>query len=282
MCSQGPWIRLTWLVMLGAVTHAWAQQPANSTEKSCVGSVVSSVPSRPTVTSATDTTLCGVVEIEYGLERQWPGGGANRDDLSGGVRLGLTNNLDFHWSSGAFLHVMDGDGDRTGWGDTWLGLRYRFLEQTKHRPSLGVGYQAKVPSAGVTNGLGSGQVDHAPSFLVSKDIRGFHIDFNVLPLLAGRSDGTGFDHNLGFALSAAAPLTRRLGIVGEGYGYTALNQSNPAFASAMLGFTYQPQARLVLDTGLDVGVTSGAPTKRVFVGITYAVANVYSWMRSRP
>jgi hypothetical protein len=279
MCSQRSVIVLTFV--LGAVA-VWAQEQSSPTETSCVSSAVISVPSRPTVTSSTDTTRCGVVEIEYGLERQWPGAAANRDDLSGGVRLGLTNNLDFHWSSGAFLHVMDGAGDRTGFGDTWLGLRYRFLGQTKHRPGLGVAYQAKVPSAGVTNGLGSGQVDHAFAFLVSKDIHPFHIDFNVLPLLAGRPTGTGFDHNLGFALSAAAPLIRRLGVVAEGYGYTALNSSSPAFAAALLGFTYQPQARLVLDTGLDVGVTSGAPRKRVFVGITYAIANVYWWARSRP
>ena len=31
-----------------------------------MNTAVTSVPSRPTVTSATDTTRCGVVEIEYG------------------------------------------------------------------------------------------------------------------------------------------------------------------------------------------------------------------------
>src|SRR5277367_866843 len=86
-------------------------------ESPCRNAVVVSVPSRPTVTSATDTTQCGVVEMEYGLERQWPGGGANRDDLSGGLRLGLTPNLDFHWASATFLHIMNGNGNHTGFGD---------------------------------------------------------------------------------------------------------------------------------------------------------------------
>jgi len=142
-------------------------------------------------------------------------------------------------------------------------------------------YQAKIPSAGAANGLGSGRVDHALSVLVSKDIHPIHLDFNVTPLLAGSPTSSGFDHNIGFALSGSAPLTHRLGLVGEGYGYTSLNQNNPAFASTMLGFTYQVQPRLILDTGLDVGVTSGAPRKRIFVGITYAIANVYSRMRSQ-
>src|ERR1700733_2929001 len=148
-------------VLLLQAASALAQEPSSAADHSCVGSAVISVPSRPTVTSATDTTECGVVEIEYGLERQWPGGGANRDDLSGGLRLGLTHNLDFHWASADFLHIMDGAGDRTGFGDTSLGLRYRFLGQTKHRPSLGLFYEAKVPSASAVLGLGSGQVDHS-------------------------------------------------------------------------------------------------------------------------
>src|SRR5712671_156222 len=277
--SQRLFILLVLVVLSFGGTLTWAQEPSNSTEASCVNAAVVSVPSRPTATSSTDTTQCGVVELEYGLQRQWPGGGANRDDLTGGMRLGIKHNLDFHWSSSAFLHVMDGDGNRTGYGDNWLGLRYRFLGQTKRRPSLGLAYQAKVPSAAVTKVLGSGRFDHAPSFLVSKDIHPVHLDFNLMPFFAGRSPGSGFDHSVGFALSAAGPLTRRLGIVGEGYGYTTLNHNSPAFGSTMLAFTFQVQPRLILDGGLDVGITRGAPRKRVFVGVTYAVANVYSWMQ---
>lgn len=262
---------------------AWlsADDAAASGESPCRTTVVASVPSRPTVTSATDTTQCGVVELEYGLERQWPGDGANRDDLSGGLRLGLTPSLDFHWSSAAFLHIMDSDGNRTGFGDTWLGLRYRFLKQTKHWPSLGLYYQAKVPSASVAKELGSGKVDYSLSFLASKDVRRFHFDFNAIQLLVRDPVGSGFDHDTGFALASWLTVTRRVNVVVEPYGYAALNQSSPAFASNMVGFNYKFQPRLYLDTGLDVGVTSKAPRKRVFVGVTYAIANVYSWMHPR-
>jgi hypothetical protein len=103
-------------------TFSSAQEPgsANSSESSCTNTNFVSIPSRPTVTSATDTTACGVAELEYGLERQWPGGGANRDDLSGGLRFGLTPKLDFHWFSSDFVHLMNREGDRTGYGDNWL------------------------------------------------------------------------------------------------------------------------------------------------------------------
>jgi hypothetical protein len=258
---------------------AWADEPTGSAESPCGASVVS-VPSRPTVTSATDTTRCGVVELEYGLERQWPGGGANRDDLTGGLRFGLTPNLDFHWWSSDFVHLMNGSGNRTGFGDTWVGWRYRFLKQTTRRPSLGAFYAVKAASASAALG-GSGQVDQTISFLASKDVHRLHLDLNIIELLAGRPRASGIDHNTGFALATWFPFTSRLSAVFEPYGYTQRNAGAPDFASAMLGFNYRVQPGLYLDSGLDAGVTSAAPRKRVFVGITYAVGNAYGWMRAR-
>jgi len=273
------------VIPVAALTSTSTSTPpstSGSGESACFNSTLASVPSRPTVTNATDTTQCGVVELEYGLERQWPGGGSNRDDLSGGLRFGLTPKLDFHWSSGDFVHIMDGGGDRTGYGDNWLGLKYRFVGQTKHRPALGLFYDAKVPSASAALGLGSGKVDHSISFLASKDVRKVHFDFNVIELLAGRPTASGTDHNTGLALSSAIPLIKHWGLVLEGYGYSALNSANPAFASALVGATYQVSPRFVLDGGLDVGVTHDAPKKRAFVGVTYAVANLYRMFRPTP
>jgi hypothetical protein len=155
---------------------------------------------------------------------------------------------------------MNGDGDRTGYGDNWLGLRYRFLGQSKHRPSVGVFYQGKLPSASLTKGLGSGQVDHSISLLASKDVRKVHFDFNVIQLLAGRPATPGLDLNTGFAFASWLPLTQRLSGVVEPYGYTSLNQGSPAFACTTIGFNYKVEPRLYLDGGLDLGVTHDAPT----------------------
>jgi hypothetical protein len=250
-------------------------------QESCSETTVVSVPSRPTVTSPTETTQCGVVEVEYGLERLWPGGGDHRDDLTGGLRFGLTPNLDFHWFSSDFVHLMDGEGNRTGFGDTGLGLKYRFLKETKRWPSFGVYYLAKIPSASEALGLGTGQIDHSISLLATKEVGKLHFDFNLIELLIGRPASSGVDHNTGFALAAWVPVTHRLSVVVEPYGYTALNESIPGFALTTFGFNYRVHPRLYLDSGLDVGVTAAAPKERVFVGVTYALGNVYSWMRPR-
>jgi hypothetical protein len=83
------------------------------------------------------------------------------------------------------------------------------------------------------------------------------------------------DHDIGFALSGSLPLNHGFGLAGEGYGYTRLNEQAPAFASTMFGITYQINPRLVLDTGLDIGVTHDAPKRRVYIGITYAITNLF-------
>jgi len=228
-----------------------------------------------------DTPGNGHWEINLGFIGQRSPFGGSYDTPNIDINYGVGSRIQLKYEVPLSIQETRGDSVHVaaGLGNSLLGLKYRFFQQTKYRPSTGVFYQAKVPSASVVLGLGSGQVDHAISFLISKEIHPIHVDFNVTPVFAGRGGSLGFDRNVGFALSAAAPLSRRFGAVIEGYGYTALNDSDPGFAATMVGFTWQVRPRLILDTGLDVGVTAGAPQRRVFVGLTYAIANVYSWMR---
>ena len=263
---------LTLWVLLCPATYLCGE---DVTER-CFNSVITSVPSRPTVSNSTETTQCGVVELEYGWERQVQSG-QHQTDFTGGLRLGLTRNLDFHWASTEFLSVTQAGRDDSGLGDNWLGLKYRFSHERRYVPSFGVFYQIKIPSS--AKNLGSGYVDHSISLLASKDVRQIHFDFNVTPLIAGSR--LGFNHNTGMTLSASIPVSRRLSVVTEGYGYTRLNAGQAAFASSMAGVTYAVNRLLMLDSGLDVGVTHNAPQRRAYVGATYAIGNAFSWIRPK-
>jgi hypothetical protein len=59
-------------------------------------------------------------------------------------------------------------------------------------------------------------------------------------------------------------------------GETGLNAQTPAFATTLWAVTYKVHRQVVLDTALDVGITNGAPHKRILFGFTYAVANLYA------
>ena len=265
-------IGIAWFTLYSSAVLA--EDQAATPETTCLESPVVSVPSRPTVSNSTDTTQCGVVEVEYGWE-QLHQAGLRQSDVTGGLRLGLAQNLDFHWASTEFFHVALAGRNDSGLGDNWLGLKYRFYGQTKHVPSFGIFYQAKVPASSAK--LGTGYVDHAISFLASKDVRKLHFDFNVTPILAGSASG--LHHNTGLTVSSSLPLNRKLSLVTEAYGYTQLGRDNPAYSSMMAGFTYESSSRLVFDAGIDSGVTHDAPQRRVYAGVTYAIGNAFSWVR---
>src|SRR5438270_1497459 len=178
-----------------------AQEKRGTEPSECFSNSVVSVPSRPTFSNGTDTTQCGVMEFEYGWQRQWPAAAVHQDNVGGGLRLGITPRLDLHWSSDALLSIADAGGTYRGFGDSWVGFKYRSREQSRRAPALGLMYMAKIPSADSSQGLGSGEVDHALSFLISKDVRRVHVDFNVIELLAGSSASSATDHSTQFALS---------------------------------------------------------------------------------
>jgi hypothetical protein len=62
-------------------------------------------------------------------------------------------------------------------------------------PALAFSYAIKIPSAGMENASGTGRVDHAFTFLASKDITHFHFDFNATQFLIGRPGRFGVDQN---------------------------------------------------------------------------------------
>ena len=247
-------------------------------QANCMDAKVMSRPGRPAQTNGADPTQCGVLELEYGVERDWATG-SRGSAVAGGLRFGITPDLDFHWSAGDFLRFSDADGDRSGYGDNWVGFSYRYLKQTKSRPSLGVMYMAKIPTGDPDRELGSGEADHVLSFLVSKDIRRAHFDFNVSPQWMGVANSSS-DHNVALSMAVSLPATKRLTLVLESYGETEAGD-DPASASLMTGCSVEVHPRLYLDGGFDSGITPGAGGKRLFVGITVAVANVYTWTRPR-
>lgn len=231
-------------------------------------------PNRPTVANPADITQYGVLELEYGWNRVWPGGGAREYDFGGLLKFGLLCDVELRWTSTNFLSQSDAAGTQSGFGDNWLGPQIRVYRQTAHVPTLAVSYAVKIPSASEAQGLGSGRVDHSFSFLASKDVKDFHFDFNSNWYLIGRANG--FDRNELLTLSLSHPLHGGLGITAEFYGETRLNSGTPAFASNLWALTYKFAPRLVVDGGIDVGLTSAAPNKRVFAGVTYSIANLYS------
>jgi len=233
-------------------------------------------PNRPTVVDPADITQLGVLELEYGWDRDWFPGGARGNVFGGLFKFAATCNLEIRWSPNNLVT----QGSQRGFGDNWLGAQYRFRRQTAHVPALAADYEFKIPSASSQKGLGSGRVDHQFKFLASKDVRGTHFDFNASALLIGRPLAPGYDHNAQLNLAFSHPLRGKLGVTGEVYGDTRLNPAERGFVSTLWALTYTVMPRLVLDGGMDVALTPDAPfRKRLLIGFTYSLAELYPSIR---
>jgi Putative MetA-pathway of phenol degradation len=258
--------------------------PANAQwirkQTGCYADSMVANPNRPTVADPADITQYGVLELEYGWDRVTPGGHVRQTFLGGLLKFGLLCDIELRWTTTSFLSQTDASsGTQRGIGDNWLGPQIRFYRQTKRVPSLAFSYAVKIPSA--TESLGSGRADHAFTFLASKDIAHFHFDFNVSQFLIGRSNTTGFDKKQQLNLAFSHTVLGNLSFTGEFYGDTRLNQATPSFVSSLWALTYVVTPRLVIDGGLEAGLSSGGPHRHAFVGMTYSIANLYPGWRRR-
>ncbi|MGH9593323.1 MAG: transporter, partial [Bryobacteraceae bacterium] len=187
--------------------------------------------------------------------------------------------VELRWTTTDFISLTSPSATASGFGDNWFGPQVRLYRQTPHVPSIAVGYAAKFHSASAAKGLGSGRTDHQLQLLVSKDLFSIHFDFNASTFWIGRPGGVGYDRNAQFNLAFGHALYRTLQVQGEFYGNTRLNASTAGYASGLAALVWMVTPRLELDAGLDTGMSHSAPRRRVFVGFTYSIANLYQAAR---
>lgn len=225
----------------------------------------------------------GVGQIEYGWQQAMAGRGAR--DVAAGVlyKMGLFCNFEFRayftpWQS----ESAAGQSAVRGIGDTWLTGQYRIHSQSAYLPALALHYTLKEPTANSQNGLGSGQRDHIIAVSAGKDFEKTSFNFETKYVLFGQPANESlspFSRHFEYSLNATHALARHLSLTAEFYAESRSNMGDPALASTLWSIGYSPNPRLVFDTGIDLGLTHGAPDRRVFAGITYALGDLYKSLR---
>lgn len=228
---------------------------------------LTAVPNRPTVSTPAQPVQPGVLETEWGLDAS-----GSEQDINGLLKFGLNKNFELRLTNDPFL----ADSGTHGVGDTGAGFKYRFTQDSGRQPSIAFMYMAKLPTAGSV--LGSGELDHTFTLLVSKDLGKHHFDFNIVANLLGKPQG-GFDRDVLNALAWSHPLSGKWGATAELSGVTSPNPSTPASAQFLAAATYTARPRLVLDCGMTARITGDIPHFTFIAGFTYSIAGLY---RSRP
>lgn len=222
-------------------------------------------PNRPTVSNPADITQYGVLEMEYGFQQ-------NRDlrQVPGLFKFAVLKDLEIRLSTNSFQ--QDRAGDIEGFGDTTLGLQYRFVHQSGSIPSMAFYYGLKFPTAKA--GLSNGRYDHDFLWLVSKDIGKAHFDFNLDFPLVGRTESSGFDSYVAPALAVSTVIAGRWTAAAEISGATRQNADNPANSSILVGLSFAARPRLVFDSALSFGLSGGIPKTTFLAGFTYSIAKI--------
>lgn len=239
---------------------------------------ITATPNRPGVANPAEVTQKGILELEYGWERAFRSPDFKTHATAAAlVRFGLTEDFELRLGMDNYIAQLspDHEGRRSGIGDTSPAFKYRLVEGKGLLPTLSFSYEVKVPTASKNKGLGSGRVDHNLLFLASKDLLGLQWSFNYVLGWVGKAGKKSFDDSHLLALSASRSLFGPLGIQGEIYGSPQVNRQTPAIISTDWALTYTVTPRVILDAGVDIGLSSAARDIAYFAGITIALFDLY-------
>lgn len=228
-------------------------------------------PNRPTFANPALTTQAGVAELEWG--GQWS---EQRDDSSSFgtptlLKLGLMKDLELRLATPGYLRLAaPGTEAVSGPGDTNLGVQWCY----RHEGILGLDLAIQVnhtfPTANAALGLGSGAPSDGLLLLFSRDMGPYHLDANLLETWMGRPQDSGRVRQPAATASLSRTLSQTWSLTSEIYaiGGTALN---PRVVSNLWALGYKVSSRLVLDAGVDIGLTRGAQKVSLFTGLTFGL-----------
>jgi len=228
-------------------------------------------PNRPTFSTPALTTQSGVAELEFGLGHSVLRAG-DIDSSPFLIKLGVAKRLELRIGGNGLLHATQpGEPAATGFGDLQLGAQWTFLPNGPLGIDEAVQVTWKVPTARASNGLGSGQPDVLLMLLFSRDFGAFHADLNFLATWLNH-EAPRFRGSLpAGSLSVSRALDERWSLTGEIYSIGGPSGSD-AIISNLWAVGYKVSTRLVLDGGVDIGLSHAAPKISVFAGLTVGMA----------
>lgn len=225
-------------------------------------------PGRPTVSTPATLTPVGYLQLETGLlGAEKSSEFANRTSIEAVFKLSLSKRFELLAQTEPLVFSDLGVKSDRNPGDIFGGLQMVIYPGEGLRPSLSVSYFRRVYS-GPAPDVDIGSNRQSALFLASFDIRKFHIDTNVIIAEQISDDVRVHRAQFGQTLSISHPVRGKLGMTGELWHF-----SQPLSASNAVGLllapTYTVNRLLVLDAGINRGLTSTSTRWEAFVGVTY-------------
>jgi hypothetical protein len=157
--------------------------------------------------------------------------------------------------------------------DVTVATKLRVLSEGKHRPSIGVRFETRLPNASNESGLGLDTTDFYFSILAGKTIGSFRIVGNAaIGILGNPLVATIQSDAFRGSLSVAHAVTRTVDIVGEVSGQSVWFATVPPPGAEPLGEVRTgvryTRGSLRFDGGMLFGFTERSPDVGVIAGVT--------------
>jgi hypothetical protein len=185
------------------------------------------------------------------------------------LAYGLYNNVEVGVGFSGISVRNAGAGRLGGFGDISFGGKWRFLEETKSRPQLALGYGLKIPTASVRRGLGSGRTDHSLWISGAKSFGRAMLFTNVGYNFQGASDEK---NNLFYGVGLEYQVTEQLLLGAQFYGNTsgAPGERGELAWGGGLTYNFAPNRSFLLQLGRS---ERGFSDLNVFAGFSFTFGN---------
>ena len=232
-------------------------------------------PDRPDVTNGTHIVDVGLLQVEAGVQHARMGTSQRSVGTPFTLRIGLFEWLEGRASTDGFLHQTDSASRVSGVGNVQVGAKVRLFADPGGIPVLSILPTVNFPTASASKGLGSGDSDVTLVLLTGTDLgQTSHIDFNYGIGAIGAGQGRPhFTQHL-VSVSFSHSVTEQLSPYIEGFWFSRQDPDGGRIFSIDAGLIQAFTARLAVDGGVAVGLTSAAPDVSVFAGVSIIVGDV--------
>lgn len=245
-----------------------AQESASPPDSGTSTNLPAANPGRPTVSTPATLTPVGYLQLETGvLGAEKSGEFSNRTGIEAVLKLAINNRIELIVQTEPMvLADLGPTGDHEP-GEVFAGIQAMILKGEGLRPTLSVSYFRRLYGSPAPE-LDIGTNRQSALFLASFDIHGFHVDTNAIVTEQISDKAAIHRGQFGQTLSISHPLVGHLGMSGELWHFSQpLTRSNAV--GVLLAPSYAVSRTLVLDAGINRGVTGTSTRWEGFVGLTF-------------
>lgn len=233
-------------------------------------------PARPTVTNPATLPPVGYVQFEQGFDQADDSPQLDRQlSINQTTKIALAPRLMVEFFSQPFASTRLDGATEHDTGDLDLGLQVIAVPGKGSLPTMAAAYIGRVRS-GTAPDLDIGSFSQSALVLISGDARGFHYDSNYV--VSQQNAPPVRRAQLGQTLSVTHPIfakARNLTLSGELWHFTqpfvraSPTQPGGNAVGTLWAIAWSPKPNLVLDAGIDHGLTSTSTQWEGVAGFTY-------------